>query len=258
MIYGRKTQNSYPGRGVVLAIQAILILGIAYFGIEALANIFDKMAPSPYNANSVVVYPSNASSSTAWDVDRSTMNAEYASYYSHLGHQYLYITGEPAQALVQFNKAQSFAPNDPNADLAIGVAYEHMDMPSRAAAEFLDYLRMNEDYYVPQAWYDEVRQTVQMYEGRIFAYDVDATAGDTLSVRAQSVEYNEVDPLIVILDPYGNPLTGRDDVLDGRQVLSMDAFINEYSLPISGDYTVLVSHAGGGSIGMVDVTVDLD
>jgi hypothetical protein len=257
MIYGRKTQNSYPGRGVVLAIQAILILGIAYFGIEALANIFDKMTPSA--DRTVVIDSRNQASSESWEYNNdTTMNAEYASYYYSLGHQYLYYTGEPAKALVEFNRAQAFMPNDPAGDLAIGVAYEHMNMPGRAATEFLEYMHLTEETFVPRRWQDDVRQTVNMSQGSIFAYSVSARAGDSLSISAESVTLDQVDPLVVILDPYGTPVTARDDVLDGPRVLSMDAFINDYSLPTSGEYTVLVSHAGGGSYGSLDITVDLD
>ena len=105
MIYGRKTQKTYPGRGVVLAVQALLVLGIAYFGIEALANIFDKAAPADAT---YVITTRSYDNNEDWQAnsDRPT-HQEYADYYYSVGVNYL-DTGEPALALVRFATRMTF------------------------------------------------------------------------------------------------------------------------------------------------------
>lgn len=255
MIYGRKTQKTYPGRGVVLAVQALLILGIAYFGIEALANIFDKAAPADAT---YVITTRSYDNSEDWQAnsDRPT-HQEYADYYYSVGVNYL-DTGEPALALVNFNRAQALNPYSPSIDLAIGIAYEQMNMPSRAAAEYVDWMRGIEQYYIPINFENGVEQMLKMGEGNIFAYTIDAEMGQSLSVTAESDLLDVVDPLVVILDPYGTPVLGEDDLNNGHIIRTMDSYISAYSVPTSGEYTVLVSHAGGGSYGRVDVTIGLD
>ncbi|MCA9882861.1 MAG: hypothetical protein KC546_01950 [Anaerolineae bacterium] len=254
MIYGRKTQQTYPGRGVVLAVQALLILGIAYFGIEALANIFDKAAPS-----ADVTYVITTRSAATENAETNALShEEIANYYYNVGVDYLHHYGEPALALVNFNRAQALNPYDPSYDLAIGIAYEQMNMYSRAAAEYVDWMRGIEQFYVPVSWEDGITQSLRMSDGGIFAFTVDADAGQSLSVTAESEILDQVDTLVVVLDPYGTPVVGDDDLNDGYIIRSLASYINDYSVPTSGEYTVLVSHAGAGSNGVIDVTVDLD
>jgi hypothetical protein len=56
--------------------------------------------------------------------------------------------------------------------------------------------------------------------------------------------------LIVLLDPNGDPIAGDDD--SGTQ---LDSLISSFELPTDGTYTLLVSHAGGGSEGDIELSL---
>jgi hypothetical protein len=62
-----------------------------------------------------------------------------------------------------------------------------------------------------------------------------------------------VDPLLVLAAPDGQPLAGDDD--SGGELTPL---IRAVPLPVTGTYTVLLSHGFGGSAGDVAVAVQLD
>ena len=73
--------------------------------------------------------------------------------------------------------------------------------------------------------------------------------GDVVTMTASSTE---ADPVIVLLGPDNQPLAGDDD--SGN---SIDSLISEFELPEDGTYTLLVSHAGGGSYGSIRVSLSV-
>ena len=91
-----------------------------------------------------------------------------------------------------------------------------------------------------------------MVEGRVYRLAFDGTEGQVVSVSAKADASSDVDPLIVILDADGNAINSDDD-----SGVNLDAVISNFALPEDGTYTLLVSHAGGGSTGDVTLTVDL-
>jgi tetratricopeptide (TPR) repeat protein len=91
---------------------------------------------------------------------------------------------------------------------------------------------------------------VEMSEGRIVTLPFEAEAGQVITISAVS---RSADPVIVLLDPAGVPLSGDDD---GGFMLS--SLIEDYALPVDGTYTIQVSHAGGGSNGTVAVSINAE
>jgi tetratricopeptide (TPR) repeat protein len=91
---------------------------------------------------------------------------------------------------------------------------------------------------------------IEMSEGRIATLPFEAEAGQVITISAVS---RSADPVIVLLDPVGHPLSGDDD---GGFMLS--SLVEGYELPVDGIYTVQVSHAGGGSSGTVAVAISAE
>lgn len=91
--------------------------------------------------------------------------------------------------------------------------------------------------------------TVMMSEGRVVEIAMEGAAGETVMVRATS---SQADPVIVLLDANGTALAGDDDSYTGL------GSVITVTLPDDGTYTLLVSHAGGGSYGNVNVSVEID
>lgn len=252
MIYRRKASRTYPGRGVVLAIQALLIVGIAYFGIEALGNIFTRSMQPAYE---LVVSTSLDTGDYRYEQRRSA--EDWADYYHNLGVYYLYDAGIPSRALAQFKSAEALTPNDPAVFLGQGVAYEHMGMPQQAADLFLSWMQGVQTCAHSVAWESGEATSLTMSEGRLYLFTINASAGDVLDVSANSVIPGEVDPLVIVIDGSGQAIYGADDMLDGKYVVSMDSAIEDLMLE-AGRYTVVVGHAGGGSYGDLDVTVNVE
>jgi hypothetical protein len=94
--------------------------------------------------------------------------------------------------------------------------------------------------------------TVPMTAGRTYRMPFTAQAGQTATIRVTSVNPGEVDPVVLVVGPDDTPLVFNDDASDE----SLDAVISDYEFPASGTYTLVVSHALGGSKG--DITISLD
>ncbi|GAB4516839.1 MAG: hypothetical protein OHK0046_22790 [Anaerolineae bacterium] len=119
------------------------------------------------------------------------------------------------------------------------------------------YAEAGEQFYsLMQRWeverveHEEVVNTVEMTPGTVHVIPFEAEAGQTVTVIANSTE---ADPVIVILDPAGNPINGDDD-----SGVGLGSHICLFSLPETGTYTLLISHAGGGSEGTIDLTLSME
>ena len=69
------------------------------------------------------------------------------------------------------------------------------------------------------------------------------------AMRIQAEVYsprNNVDPVLIILDANGTPIFVNDD---GGEQMAVD--VKRYTLPAIGDYTIVITHAGGGSEGRI-------
>jgi tetratricopeptide (TPR) repeat protein len=89
--------------------------------------------------------------------------------------------------------------------------------------------------------------TIEMTRGRVVSIAFRAEAGDRLTIVAASTQ---ADPVLVLLAPDGTPIAGDDD-----SGFMLTALIQGYTFEATGVYTLLVSHAGGGSEGLIAVTV---
>jgi uncharacterized protein YgiM (DUF1202 family) len=95
--------------------------------------------------------------------------------------------------------------------------------------------------------------SLTMTEGQVYRYDFRGTAGQNLSAAARVADDSELDPLLVLLDPAGDVIEADDD-----SGVNLDAVIPTYSLPDTGLYTLVISHAGGGFDGTMTLSLRLD
>jgi hypothetical protein len=94
--------------------------------------------------------------------------------------------------------------------------------------------------------------SLEIQEGVVYRVPFEGEAGQPVDVTAEVVDSSEVDSLIVILDADDEPL-----IADDNSGEDSDAAIQGYVLPASGNYTLVVSHADGGSEGDISVLLTL-
>jgi hypothetical protein len=243
-------QKTYPGRKFVQALQVGLVIAIGVFGVMSLVPHTDSPTPIPTSVPLVVptlavpVVPDNG----ALDL-----------YDEALA---VHDQGDYAQAIDLYTQALELDPTIVNAWLGRGVAYEQSGTDVRLSRnDFWRYLQHLETERIERDIKANQPLALTMEEGRVFALSFEAKAGDVVNITANSLKEGEpeepdvVDPLMVLLFD-GAPMQADDDTLrsDGT-LINMNSHIDDYDVTRDGTYTILLSHAGGGSYGMVDVTL---
>lgn len=166
-----------------------------------------------------------------------------------------FALGDPEAALVDVNAALAINTHSflghamrSNANLAL-------NNEPQAAQDFARAIQVRTSEIVDvEPLVDIEPLPLTMTFGRTFHLPVEAQSGQTLSINVLNVNPDVVDPIVLLISPDGVPLTFNDDASDE----TLDAEIMEYSLPESGIYTVIVSHANGGSEGNITITISLD
>lgn len=211
------------------------------------------------------------------------LNPDEATYLFSRGRAYYVSLGEFDRALTDFDRAIDLAPERSeyylsrarlhadmgNLDAAISDYDVIIDMTpdvaptvylsrgfyhaeagaiQSAANDYYEWITRNENRRFEQNTItNNGRRQLDMEEGYTYVIPFDAEEPTRISVAAFSPD-GMVDPVLVVLDETGNPIYVDDD--GGRGLASR---INEYVLPELGTYTLIVSHAGGGSVGNVVV-----
>src|SRR5690606_21795338 len=123
-----------------------------------------------------------------------------------------------------------------------------------AAADYLTFINLIEQQSVEgRALEPGQFVTGQMAQGIVIRLPVVAEAGQFLSAVATSARQDvELDALIVIIDPDGEPVAGDDDSGGGGTAL-----IRNYEIPVDGTYMLLVTHSLGQSSGEVAIGIEL-
>lgn len=172
--------------------------------------------------------------------------------YSDLGDLYIDLN-EYDLAIENFDRylgATSTEDEDPTVYFNIGFSYDKMGDQETASGYFYQFLTIagfnfnDEDSL-------EVNEpvTVAMSQGQVYEFTVQLTEGQVVDFSAESSIPALVDPLLVVLDPDGEGVIANDD----RTEENFNSLIRQFVAPETGTYTVLVSHAFGGSEGDVDV-----
>jgi tetratricopeptide (TPR) repeat protein len=197
------------------------------------------------------------------------------------------ILGQYGQAVNDYSRAIEANPAYASPYLGRGIAHSELGNRTASASDYLRWIQLSETYPVENEpiTSGEV-QELQMGTGWVYYLPFQAQAGDRLTISADAAAGNlliqsdegglsingtpvegsagilptdfpqfassDVDPLIVVLDPSDAPLVGDDD--SGGDLNSL---IERFELRDSGQYILVVSHAGGGAEGFVRVLLEI-
>lgn len=98
--------------------------------------------------------------------------------------------------------------------------------------------------------------SLPFFSGWQHRFIVEAEAENRLSVTASEsgTGRSNVDALIVVLDPSGNPVASNDD----EDTFTYDAEIKRFELVSDGAYTVIIATGTALGNGMLDIEIELD
>ena len=161
--------------------------------------------------------------------------------------------GDYERALADCNKLMSLVPDTDYPYLNRGIVYEKMGDMGAAMKDYVEWIKRVKTNVIRNdnlAW--EGSLDVPMSEGIVYVFPFTASAGQEIVVSAISSQRDlDSDPLVLILDPDGLPLTANDDTGEW-----WDSFV-EFRAPTTGEYAVVLSHAGGSTEGRVEVSFDI-
>lgn len=146
-----------------------------------------------------------------------------------------------AGAIQDYSDALRISPAMHVAALARGISYREAGDMAAAAVDFHNRIMTLGAEFVDKTAALGEGLEIEMDYQRVVRITFEGTAGQAVSLSAREAVPEQVDPLIVLLDPNGNPIAGDDD-FGGN----LDSLIDDFALPVTGTYTLLVSHAEGG------------
>lgn len=179
------------------------------------------------------------------------LNPELISVYNNRCWAYSEI-GQFEQALNDCNYLMSQRPEADYPYLNRGIVFEKMGNMEAALNDYMEWVdrrgrQIIENNNLP--WMGKIE--VSMQDGYVYFFPFTASAGQEIVVSATSTSRDvDADPLVIILDSNGQPLSANDD--SGEY---WDSFVN-FVAPASGEYTIVLTHAGGSTQGTVEVAFD--
>lgn len=251
MLYTKR--KKYSGRWLVKMIEAALVFGIIFYGLD----VIGQLAVPNQDEVIIVVRPIQqeviqieGNPNTGIELDA------YDYFYLALDHQ---ESGEYYDAIADYTQALELNEDIYTSYLNRGVAYEQMG-DDRALADFTQYLTHDNINVIEFASIEDgVTFSQTMFNNYRYDIPLELQRGDVVNISVTSTMLGQVDPIIVLVDENGNAVAGQDDVRnqDGS-LISMNSFINNYDVTHKGEFTLMISHAGGGSYGDIDIRVSID
>lgn len=162
--------------------------------------------------------------------------------------------GEFDTALSHISMAMQLDGNYALPYLSRGITLEEMGNEAASATDYYRYMLYNRNRgFDHSELAGDSQFELTMRDGWVYSIPFSAAAGQTLDIDVETVAPGFVDPLIVLFGPESQPLIGDDDISQHNYNASIDGF----ELPADGRYTLVISHAEGGSNGTVSVDLDL-
>jgi tetratricopeptide (TPR) repeat protein/SH3-like domain-containing protein len=160
--------------------------------------------------------------------------------------------GNYDQAVTYFNQSLKARPNYSNAYLGLAIAYFNLEKSDLANQNFFSYVNAIQ-YNIQSATVTlpVKEQSFDMTEGTVYYIPFTAKAGQTIRAAATTAADSQLDPLLVLLGPDGKPVAADDD-----SGVNLDAVFNT-TIKADGKYTLLLTHAGGGSKGTAYLSLDV-
>jgi tetratricopeptide (TPR) repeat protein len=280
--------QAYSGRGQVYLQQGKDDAAVADY---TQAIQLDPTVSNNYYYRGLVYANQNKNDAAITDLTQAIqLNPQNETAYFIRGRVYLF-QGNNDAALADFTEAVQLNPDDVDAFYNRGKVYHALGKDDLAIADNQHAIELNPQYllaYSDLAYYyatqgkftealaaywkwvqlnqtnsttaDIVSQdkmpfptTVQMTQGLTYNIPFEGKVGQILQAQAVAADNATVDPLLVLLDPQGKPLFFNDDTASDNT----NSSITDYALPADGTYTLVVTYAGGGSEGDIQVTLDL-
>jgi tetratricopeptide (TPR) repeat protein len=161
--------------------------------------------------------------------------------------------GEFGLALDDCNRLMSLVPDADYPYLNRGIVLEKMGEMDAALDDYVEWIQRKKRRVIRNdnlVW--EGSLEVPMAEGHVYVFPFSASAGQEVVITAISSQRDvDADPLVLILDPDGKPLTANDDTGEW-----WDSYVH-FRAPVSGEYAVVLTHAGGSTEGRVEVSFDI-
>ena len=161
--------------------------------------------------------------------------------------------GEHDLALADCNQLMSLVPDADYPYLNRGIVFEKMGDMDNALDDYVEWTQRVKTSVVRNdnlAWNGSI--DVPMTEGAVYFFPFTASAGQDVVVSAVSVQRDlDADPLVVIVDPDGKALTANDDTGEW-----WDSYVS-FRAPETGEYAVVLTHAGGSTEGIIEVSLDV-
>lgn len=160
--------------------------------------------------------------------------------------------GEYDRALSDCNTLMTNLPDTDAPYLNRGIVYEKMGNMDAALVDYMEWIDRRGKQIVTNEelpWMGNIE--VNMNDGYVYFFPFNASAGQDIVVSATSIQRDvDADPLLIILDPQGQPLIANDDTGEW-----WDSYVN-FTAPESGEYTIVLTHAGGSTEGQINVEFD--
>lgn len=241
--------------------EGFALLGQLYFGLgnlqRALQSYDQAIALDPKSA--VYIYERGLLYETLGEVLRAiddysaaiTLDPQNLRYYETRAFAY-YRIGDLDGAIADANEQIRIAPERPQTYLNRGYYQYEKGALADASIDYWQWVQRIETQrfdYDPLTEFPD-RQRLRMEYGYVHVFPLSVERPSLITISATSPT-DSVDSLVIILDANGNPITVDDDGGNGT-----DALLRRYALPDLGAYTLIVSHAGGGSAGTITLRVD--
>ncbi len=253
MMYTKR--KKYSGRWLVKMIETALIFGIIFYSLDVIGQLF---VPTQTDEAVILVRPIQQEVIQIEGSSNPLIQLDAEDYfYLALDHQQ---SGEYYDAVADYSRSIELNDDTYASWLNRGVAYEQMGSNSRAISDFNAYLTRDNIYTLEFMPIDSSANfTEYMYANYRYDIPLELRQGDVVSISVTSLVEEQVDPIIVLVDASGHPVAGNDDMRyqDGSLV-SMNSYINSYDVTSKGEYTLMISHAGGGSYGDIDIDIRID
>jgi tetratricopeptide (TPR) repeat protein len=160
--------------------------------------------------------------------------------------------GEYQAALDDFDMALELGSDNTLTIIARAIVLAKLDQSAEAVRVFQSWLDERGEIIDQIALAPGEVAEAQMNEGYAYRIPFSAEQGQTFSIEARGVNENKlVDPLVIILNPNGVPLVLADDSQG-----SLDTIIPEFEATQDGEYMLIVTHAYGGSRGLIEVSLN--
>ncbi len=164
------------------------------------------------------------------------------------------FTDQYNHAYTDYDNILAMSPQSVGAYLGRGIASDNLGFQVDAATDYLNWIQSIEvQRDVESINPNGDPMTLTMSQGQVYVVPFEAEQGQFLGVEIDSLTTRNdlVDPLVVVLDADGNPWLGDDDIShENWNVSLLENVILE-----DGLYTLVISHAGGGSYGEIAVAL---